>query len=442
MTGRYRLGEPIAALATPHGQSALCILRLSGEGICASAHQFFSAASRLCPHGMTYGYFLDGEGRVMDEVMVASFPAPRSYTGEDVLEIYAHGNMFLVRTLLDRLFCLGYRAALPGEFTYRAVLSGKMDMIKAEAIHELITARSVRGLDHALSRLKGNLSDLLWPVYQRLLEIASFLRMHLDYPEDEIEVLPCFSLDHEKEQLKKLLHNSRNLEQWIHGALVVIAGRPNVGKSSLFNLLLQQDRALVSNVAGTTRDYLEADIQLDGFPIRLIDTAGLRASKDKIEALGIQKSVDLLHKADLIIHVTDIHSEGDLPELAAHQKKILCVMNKVDLAVSPLPEGVLTISVLRNEGIERLKEQIVNMLDFETVNHGNEALMLGSIRQRELCTRAVQHLSSFADAQAQNDLDVMAFHIQQAGTDLSELLGKNHNDEVNATMFSQFCLGK
>ena len=440
MSARYSLGEPIAALATPHGQSALCILRLSGEGICASAHQFFSAASRLSSHGMTYGYFLDEEGRAMDEVMVASFPCPRSYTGEDVLEIYAHGNMYLARSLLDRLFRLGYRAALPGEFTYRAVLLGKMDMIKAEAVHELICARSSAGMDHALSRLRGDLSHLLQPIYQRLLEISSFLRMHLDYPEDEIETLPYFDLSLEKERLENLLHHSRNLERWTDGAVVVIAGSPNVGKSSLFNLLLQQDRALVSDVAGTTRDYLEADIQLGGFPIRLIDTAGLHASEDKIEALGIQKSVGLLHKADLIIHVTDIRAEGDLPELTAHQEKVLRVMNKADLGDAPA--GHLAISVLRHQGIEELRQHILAMLDFQAVGQGNEALMLGSVRQKKLCTDALEHLCAFMDIQEQGDLDAMAFHMQQAGTALADLLGKNLHDEVNAAMFSGFCLGK
>ncbi len=440
MKTRYSLHEPIAALASAHGQSALCVLRLSGRDICAQAHQFFSAADRLRPHGMTYGYFLDENQQMMDEVMVASFFAPKSYTGEDVLEIYPHGNMHLVQSLLERLFRLGYRAALPGEFTYRAVLLGKMDMIKAEAVHELITAHSSQSAQHALARLKGDLSHLLEPLYQRLLEVASFLRMHLDYPEDEIEALPYFDLSQEKQQLESLLHNSRNLEKWNQGATVVIAGSPNAGKSSLFNLLLQQDRALVSDMAGTTRDYLEAQIQLSGFPIRLIDTAGLHASQDKIESLGIQKSLDLLQQADLIIHLMDIRQMDNLPELAAYKDKVLPVINKADLA--PAPEGYLAISVLHQQGIQELSRCILDRLDFEAVGSNHQTLMFGSIRQRDLCARTVQHLLDFMAVQPQGDLDSMAFHIQQAGANMGELLGKNHDDEVNAAMFSQFCLGK
>lgn len=441
MSDRYTLGEPIVALATPHGSAALCVLRLSGYDICRKIPQFFSRPQALSQsHQMTYGLLVDQQGQPLDEVMICCFHAPRSYTGEDMIEIYPHGNMYLVEKILQTLFVVGFRLALPGEFTYRATLLGKMDMVKAEAIHELIMAKSNQSAKQALTRLTGRLSALLEPVYAQLIHISSYLRMHLDYPEEEVEPLPNFDLTVMQDQLQDLLRNSRHLKRWQNGATVVIVGPPNAGKSSLFNLLLQQDRALVSSTAGTTRDYLEADIQLEGFPVRIIDTAGLRMNTDEIESLGIQKSLALLEEADLILHMTDIYDVAHLSELQAYQDKVLTVVNKSDLG--PCSSEYLTISVLKHEGITELISQILGRLDFAEVGQQNQSLMLGSIRQQQLCEKALTHMNNFVLQQKIHDLDGMSFHIQAACTALSDLLGKNLDQEINTAMFSQFCLGK
>lgn len=441
MNDCYTLAEPIVALATPHGRSALCILRLSGSNICQRVSTFFSRPSALSSsHNMAYGFFLDAAGNALDEVMACCFYAPRSYTGEDVIELYTHGNMHLVQQMLESLYLQGFRPALPGEFTYRATMLGKMDMLKAEAIHELIVAKSRESAKLALGRLTGQLAALLNPIYAQLIEVSSYLRMHLDYPQDEVEPLPHFDLGSVQQKLNQLLHNSRHLTRWTNGATVVIAGAPNAGKSSLFNLLLQQDRALVSSTPGTTRDYLQAEIQLGGFPISLIDTAGLRDSQDSLESLGIEKTLSLFAGADLILHIVEIGELADLLELAPYQEKVLTVMNKSDLG--SIMEGQLAISVLKNEGIEPLIDKILEKLDFSIIAQQNEFLMLGSLRQLELCRKAMAHIDNFVAHQETQDLDMMSFDIHSACGALSTLLGKNLDQEVNIAMFSQFCLGK
>ncbi|MGL4524961.1 MAG: tRNA uridine-5-carboxymethylaminomethyl(34) synthesis GTPase MnmE [Spirochaetia bacterium] len=441
MSAAYSLGDPIVALATPYAQSALSLLRISGDGVCEIIKAYFSRPQGLVhSHVACCGVFCDLEGQEIDEVMMTTFHAPKSFTGEDVVEICSHGNMRIVAKIFQVLLSAGIRMALPGEFSYRATLLGKMDLVKAEAIHELITAKSELAIKHAFTHLRGHLSLELRKVYSQIENVGAYLRMHLDYPEDEVEPLPEFSLNDSTQILQGLLLNSRNLELWKNGATVVIVGAPNVGKSSLFNLFLEQDRAIVSPIAGTTRDYLEADIELQGVPIRLIDTAGLHETTDGIEQCGIEKSMQLMLNADLILHVIDIGGIGYEPDLQPYQEKVLPVVNKIDLGGSHTYE--IAISVTKKQGINTLITEIIQRLDFTQIHDHHQQLMLGSVRQKDLCQKALAQIQAFTHAQQTADLDTMYFHITQGMQALGEILGTHIQQDLITRMFSQFCLGK
>jgi tRNA modification GTPase len=437
----YTLDGGIIALATVSGQSALAILRLSGEGVHQLVQQHFSRPSALATHAvMIYGKLLDTDGSVLDEVMLTPFYAPKSYTGEDMVEIYCHGNMLIVQHIMA-LFCqyTHMRMALPGEFSYRAYMHGKIDLIQAEAVHELVSAQTTMASKAALARLHGQLTTYLEPIYQYMLKIAASLQSHIDYPDDETEEIPYFDLQGTIHQLTSLVNTAHTVRQWQNGVMVVLAGVPNVGKSSLFNLLLQQDRAIVSPQAGTTRDYLEAKIELGAWPIRLIDTAGLRNTHDDIEQQGVDKSLDLLAQADLIIYMIDAQQPDTSWHLQDYQQKTIYVANKCDLSV-PDPQYI-AISVHQHTGIDTLLKKIESYFVDRPEIDWNQPL-LGSERQQSLTKKILEHVQFFSQHQTTYAIDELFFHVQQATQLLAQLLGHQAHTDIVSTMFSTFCLGK
>jgi tRNA modification GTPase len=438
----YAVDTPIIALATPYGRSAIAAIRLSGTGSIRLFAKFFSGGERLTAAAkMVYGHITDENHNVLDEVMAVPFFAPRSYTGEEAVEIYGHGNMLLTESIIRLFLRNGFRHALPGEFTYRAFLHGKLDLTQAEAVHELIESAGEQAARAALTRLEGRLSLKINTLYQNSLTILAHLNAHLDYPDEETEALPLFNVDNDLAVLQQLVSSYNTSRLMQEGAVVVIAGIPNVGKSSLFNLLLNYDRAIVSPVAGATRDYIEAGFTLEGIPIRLTDTAGLRVTNDTLEQIGVDKSRKLLEEADIIIYLTDAANPVITEELANYHDKSIFVANKCDK--SPPPEGYIAISVLKEEGINQLTTALLQKLNLADPQSRKEAALLGSARQQELCLEALKALENFKMLlNADGDISELAYYMKNMSRALAAVLGKNADKEAMDTMFSTFCLGK
>ncbi|MCL2519545.1 MAG: tRNA uridine-5-carboxymethylaminomethyl(34) synthesis GTPase MnmE [Spirochaetaceae bacterium] len=436
----YQLNSPIIALASAQGQSAIAVIRLSGANCINLLAPFFSKTKQLLQTAtgqMVYGHLYNNlqHTEQLDEVMLAPFWPPHSYTGEESGEIYLHGNMHIADNLIKLLCRNGFRLALPGEFTYRAYLNGKLSLTEAEAVHELITAPSTAATNAALLRLSGALTKKVSQIYHLIIERLAAVNVLIDYGDEleETDNLPI-SYHHIIAQLQQLLASYNRSKQLQNGALVVIAGQPNVGKSSLFNVLVGSERAIVSPVAGTTRDYIEAAITLNGQLIRLIDTAGIRPTTDEIELLGINKAVSLLEEADVIIYLTNDNKQLS-EELINFSSKTLIVGSKSDL--KPTQAKGLAVSAVTGSGLEKLITELNHRLSSQ--NNLNNEVMLGSLRQYQLVEEA---LTAMFNLNYINDLSEQSFYLKKAGEALAALLGQNARQDAITTMFSSFCLGK
>jgi tRNA modification GTPase len=438
----YQNEEPIVALATPSGRSALAIIRLSGKGTHALLQPSFSRELSQSAQ-MIFGRLVDlANQRLLDEVMIAPFMDGSGYTGEEAAEIFCHGNPFIIRSIIDYLRQIGFRLALPGEFTYRAVRSGKIDLTQAEAVHEVITASTSYASKAALGRLGGGLGRDFQSIYQAIVNRLGAVEAYLDYPEAELDEFVWQPLEALQERLRRYLNHEPVAQMLREGAQVVIAGEPNVGKSSLFNWLIGENRAIVSSVAGTTRDYLEVMIDLGGYPICLVDTAGLHASTDAIEQLGIAKSYEQCNAADLILYLTTADKPLALGELAPFADKILHIQNKCDDDHVGVAVGAMGISVQNQLGLEALLERMIQRLDPSAIASRSEVQLLGSVRQKDIVQEALRLLGE-AEALAQTEsLDLVAFSLRTACGCFAQLLGSNVQEDAMDAMFRQFCLGK
>ena len=479
----YGDDEPIAALATPLGESALALIRTSGgdEGrnaIALLAKVFSRPAALLSAPGnsIVHGWIVEktaggNSGRKkLDEVLVSVYRAPRSFTGEDGADICCHGGIATVRAVMAALKNAGFREALPGEFTFRAFMNGKLDLTAAESVMELVAAKTGRARDNALRRLAGALEKEITAIKALLVEILAGTEMYLDYSEDEFldpdgdeeaGRLPGRKLVEEVvARLRALSELWRRERIYTEGALAVIAGRPNAGKSSLFNYLLGEDRSIVTDTPGTTRDWIEALISVQDIPLRLADTAGLRSPSiehSEAERIGINRSLELLDRADIILYVIDGTAgmtESDREFLSgrkeAARQPLLVLWNKADLAPQKGdPKGdshLLAVSAKTGEGIPALTVSIAGLLEAASGAsgaEGGEAAGPGSSRQKELIDSS---LSSVEEALALSDkgepLDIIAPLFRSAVNALGEITGDVYSADILEVMFSRFCVGK
>jgi len=448
----YALEEPIAALATPWGTSALAVIRVSGDGCVDKIAALSSrpAALREAAGGsLHHAQLLEspGGGR-LDEVVLAVYRAPASYTGEESLEIFCHGSPPGIQAILARLAAAGIRAALPGEFTWRAFMHGKMDLTRAEAVHELVTARTDQARALALNRLGGALERRIESAKQTLLDLVSTVELQLDYPEEDA---PDAVLDEEamaglRRELAGLAGTAAGGRLYQEGARVALAGATNAGKSALFNLLLRTDRAIVSELHGTTRDYLEAWIALDGLPLLLFDTAGLRRAADPVEAEGIRRSREVIEAADLVLYLVDATAgltPADQDTLAELGRRALLVWNKIDLPGRRTePRGAAAVSAATGLGLGGLEIEIVRRLRGQTAYSGQE-VVITSRRQKELLDKALAALDRTEQAGREElPLDLLAVELREALTALGEITGEVTSEDVLAAMFGRFCVGK
>ena len=434
----YTTDEPIYALATPYAPSAIAVVRTSGDNAIEMISRAFSGAKRLLSAQnatLVHGRLRDASGSDVDEVVLAVYRKGHGYTGEEAVEINAHGSLRGLDRIFRLLEELGFRKAKKGEFTYRAFMHGRLDLTQAEAVEELISAKSESVQAAALDRLEGSLKKKLQDIRRRLLMMSASLEVQLDYAEDEILedwVMPTAELDAIISELSRIRATYDASALWREGAKVVLAGETNAGKSSLFNLLTKEERAIVSPVRGTTRDYLEADTMIHGIPVRLYDTAGLRESSDEIEMEGIRRSERLIRDADLVLYLV---APGDSEEVSWDTPTIT-VRTKSDLSRG---EG-LSVSVKSGEGLDELLDEIKRRLT-EGRGDFSSSVIIDSERQKDALDRLLSQLE-FLVSHGDESYDIIALFFQSALSVLGEITGEVTSEELLDTLFSNFCLGK
>ena len=448
------LQDTIAAISTPPGQGGLGVLRLSGAQARATAERMLglSAAAEWRPWTALLAELVDVEGHPIDQVIATFFARPRSYTAEDVVEISCHGSPVVLRFALERACQEGARPAEPGEFTLRAFLNGRIDLPRAEAVRDLIEATTLYQAKIAARQMQGSVSRLVAPLKEQLLDLIALLEAGIDFAEDDVPVAEAGEI---MGRLDALLEGVRRLAgSFAYGRLVqaglavAIVGRPNVGKSSLFNRLLEQDRAIVTEIPGTTRDLVTEAASLEGIPVRYMDTAGIRESGGRIESLGIERSYQAMADADLTLVVVDLSepARAEDPELfleATRQGRVILVGNKCDLPRrSDAPEGLLAVSALTGEGIAELRRKIVDQIAPEQ-GMAPEAGFITSVRHEQRLRESVASLDKARNAAAGGiPHEMLLIDLYEALEALSSITGAATADDILHRIFSTFCIGK
>ena len=435
MTG-YTTEEPIYALATPFSPSALAVIRTSGTDAISLVQKVFKGRLTGRPNGTAvHGWIVDKNREKVDEVVALLYNHGHGYTGEEAVEIMCHGSLPVIKKISTTLEEAGFRLALKGEFTYRAFLGGRMDLTEAEAVEELVSAKGERGRKDALSRLSGSIKNEADKAKDEIINILASLEVQLDYGEDDIPeewIFPIERVDAIINRLEKIRGTYASSRLYSQGAKVVLAGSTNAGKSSLFNALLKENRAIVSSVAGTTRDYIETECEMNGIPVRLFDTAGLRSSGDEIEKEGILRSKELMDEADLVVYVI---APGEV-EPKEKMENAIYIHSKSDIASG---EGI-TFSSITGEGLDKVVDAITTFLSRDKRSVSDVPVIESERQERKLG----ETIDALKDAEKARDcsVDIIALYFQSALSDLSELTGETTSDDILEVLFSSFCLGK
>ena len=449
----YDSDDMIAALATPWGESAIAVIRTTGQGCIETLSSVFSGKKNLDktpPYSMSYGTLKDPvSGKKIDEIIAGVYRKPRSYTGQDMVEIFCHGSMAGIAEILKMLRAIGFRDAQPGEFTFRAFLNGKMDLTRAEAVNEIVKSKSIKAMDLALQRISGTLFNRINNIKNLVAEVLAEVELLLDYAEDEAD--PEASLNIEKiEQslslLKELSCTYRVGKVIQDGVSIVLAGRTNSGKSSLFNLFNKIERSIVSESHGTTRDYIESFLLIGEIPVKLYDTAGLRDSSNPVEEQGIKKSIEIIEASDIILYLIDGSiglDNDDISRMSLFDaNKLIKIWNKADVALEKAPNGFISISALTGEGFKELEAEIEKRIGAEKIEMG-DTVVIDSERQKNLIDEAVKSLSTTLTSIKENmPLDLIAADIKEALDSLGEITGEVTSSDILQLMFSKFCVGK
>jgi tRNA modification GTPase len=439
------LSDPIVALATPPGRAALAVIRLSGAGIFDVAGQVI-AGFRVEPARTARLATFIADGHPIDRGLYTVFPAPHSYTGDDLVELSCHGGLQIPARLLAALQAAGARPAAPGEFTRRAVLNGKLDLLQAEAVGDLIDATAPIQARAALSQLEGGLSRRLESLRESLLEVQALLSYDVDFPEEDDGPISPEQIAHRiesvAEQIKHLIATAPAAERLREGALLVFAGRPNAGKSSLFNSLLGSERTLVTEIPGTTRDAVEAHTDFLGWPVRLVDTAGLWDAASEIDRLGVEVSRRYMGSADLVLLCAEAGRRlGEDEATILSARPALLVRTKTDLAEAGRDE--LGVSAVTGEGLAELRRRAASQVFGSGINLADLEPALTRERHRTALARAQEALAqSVPHLGRHGDAVLAAHHVMEATTALEELLGAVDIDEILDRVFASFCVGK
>lgn len=454
--------DTIAAVATPVGEGGVAIVRVSGPDAERIAKEIFSRSGgrngRLRSHTLHYGTVREPKsGQVLDEVLLTLMRKPQSYTGEDVVEVHCHGGPFLVHRILELILACGARHAEPGEFTKRAFFNGRLDLAQAEAVLDLIRARTNKGMQLALGQVRGELSKWVGELREELLDILVQVEAAIDFPEEDVELLQRDQLAAKIDALRDKIGGLIASYEWgrlfREGARVCIAGRPNVGKSSLFNALLGEDRVIVTPVPGTTRDVIEESINLGGLPVVLWDTAGIRETQDEVEKIGVDFSKRRLEEAEAVLAVLDGSSCLSAEDFAILEaisgKKGLVVINKVDLPqqldirktkMLAADKELVSVSAKEGKGLDELKQALRRLL---LGQESEPSMMVTNLRHKaslERCEKAL--LEAMGALKGGLPSEIVAVDLQEAREGLEEVIGTVTSDNILERIFSQFCIGK
>ena len=444
-------GDTIVAQSTPYGFSGIGVVRLSGAKSTKILQGLSKTEKTLTDRAVLKTTIVSGK-RTIDEVMVVYYKKPKSFTGEDVVEISCHGSPFIVESIIQLCVNLGARTAGPGEFTRRAYENGKIDLIQAESIANTIAASSKAGLYNAMSGLSGEMSASIILTSKNTTNLLSYCEHLLDVSDDDIQkdnithIKKCISKIHK--DLNKISENYDTCRVLTYGADIVLAGKTNSGKSTLFNSLIGDERSIVNKTAGTTRDYVDAKISISGVPIKIIDTAGLRKSKNEIESTGIRKSVELVKKADLVLLVVDILKDNPLQvidNMELISNNLLIVYNKIDLARKTKhinnTASEIYVSALKMRGISNLKKAILKKLNVEKIP--NKLSGISTPRQYECIRNSLRSLDSANKIIMSGiQLELICFELENVLININSLLGINTDETVLNSMFDSFCVGK
>ncbi|MBA2872900.1 tRNA modification GTPase [Anoxybacillus calidus] len=458
--------DTIAAISTPLGEGAIAIVRLSGNEAIQIADKIFKGVGDkrlkdVPSHTIHYGHIVDpSSGQTVEEVMVTVMRAPKTFTREDVVEINCHGGLFSVNRVLQLVLTNGARLAEPGEFTKRAFLNGRIDLSQAEAVMDLIRAKTDRAMNVALSQMEGRLSKLIRGLRQTILETLAHVEVNIDYPEyDDVEEMTHKMLIEKalyvRDEINKLLQTSQQGKILREGLATVIIGRPNVGKSSLLNSLVHENKAIVTDIPGTTRDVIEEYVNVRGVPLRLIDTAGIRETEDIVERIGVERSREVLKKADLILLVLN-YNEELTPEdeqlfEAVKDMDVIVIVNKTDLPqkidmgrVRELAGNwpIVTTSLLQEKGIDELEEAISSLF-FTGAIEAKDLTYVSNSRHIALLHQAKQAVEeAISGIEAGVPIDIVQIDLTRTWELLGEIIGDTVHESLIDQLFSQFCLGK
>ena len=444
--------DTICAISTALGKSAINIIRLSGEDSIEIASKIISGVDIRKKEGgtITHAYVKDGENYI-DEILVSVFRAPKSYTGENLVEINTHGGAYVTEKVFDMLIALGARVALPGEFTKRAFINNKMDLTSAEAVMDIVNANTRKSLDLANKALHKDIYNLVHELRENIMDILLQIEVNIDYPEYEDEI----EISHEKvkhdtniliNKISDLIDKAEVMRVYKEGIKTVILGKPNVGKSSLLNALLNQNKAIVTNISGTTRDIVEGEINIGGIVLHLLDTAGVRNTDNPIERIGIKKTLEVLEEAELVLLVLDTSSPLDkedysLLEMTKDKKRII-IGNKIDLNGRLDIVDIVNVSSITKAGVDELKKKIIQLFIAEDMDKETE-VSISSTRHISLLKEALASLKEAYESEKEGlYLDMLEIDFKKAYTSLGLITGEEATSDIVDELFKKFCLGK
>lgn len=458
MTSEINQLHPIAAIATPIGEGGIAVIRVSGKDAITKVNEAFKGKdlTKQSSHTVHFGKLVDKKGLPVDEVLVTLFHSPKSYTGEETVEISCHGGVLITQKVLETVLSLGVKAAVAGEFTQRAFLNGKLDLDQAEAVADLIHAKSIKAVDAAHQQLEGRLGEHVKKFRQQIIDATAMVELELDFIEEDVEFA-------NKEQLQRLLEEvdaelSSLLETYETGRLVkdgvktVLIGRPNAGKSTLLNTLVGSDRAIVTEIAGTTRDTIDVDWNYDGLLFKLIDTAGLRETEDIVEAEGVRRSQKAFEQADLVIYLKDLShpfNEDERKEIAEFQQRagenpFILIGTKADIEADQewRTEFDVKISALKGDQISDLKKLLKDRA-LENKHYDASSLLVTSSRHRDALLKAqVQVQAALKSLALGMTGDFLSIDLRAALNELGTITGEITNEHILDSIFSRFCIGK
>ena len=449
------MNDTIAAISTTMGVGAISILRISGSDSINVVNKIFKGKdlNKVESHTINYGYIIDKKN-VIDEVLVTVMRAPKTFTRENVVEINTHGGIAITNKVLELLLLNGCRLAEPGEFTKRAFINGRIDLVEAEGVMDLINSKTEKARKLAINQVNGEVSKLIKDLRKRIIELLANIEVNIDYPEyEDIEEMTnqkiLNELDEIEKKIKNILFKSEDSKIIKEGIKTIIIGSPNVGKSSILNRLLNEEKAIVTDVAGTTRDIVEGNIQIDGIVLNIIDTAGIRETNDIVESIGVKKSIELIEDADLILYVLNNNEELTNDEIKILEKiknkNKIVIVNKIDLDrkidLNNIEEYI-EISVKNNKGIETLKKKIKEIFDLEKIDQ-SDYTYLSSARSISLLKKSLESLNDVRQGINNSmPIDMVEIDLKKMWSILGEITGETYTEELIDQLFSQFCLGK